>query len=409
MSRNCVIVTDSREYSSNPTILNLIHDLNKPDTQVFIISPPQVFETHNSKVEKIYFPLGSHLFSLWSFKKHLVHLFHEIFNSLSFLNIYWNFKKNFNACRNDFKKTVYILKKSLSLMIKKRLIFRPHFLVSDEAGLSLSRSFTLFSLFPKITYLSFELTFEDECHNEFDKWHRFHSSGLMRFVSQYLIQDETRRKLLVNENGYLRNCNFHLVPVSSRVVNFVRKAPKSKPSAIFSGSLTKCMGIEYIINHLDSSKNSISVELHTHRPDLIDAELKNLINKLNDTDTIIHLKPFENITDYYSYLSQFHCAFCLYYGNTEWGLWMGKNIEYIGLSSGKFSTFMMLGIPAIVRNKEPFSSLIKKYEFGVAIETPNEISSAIIYINQNFNYLSKNAKDLYTNILAPPNLSVLNN
>ena len=86
---------------------------------------------------------------------------------------------------------------------------------------------------------------------------------------------------------------------------------------------------------------------------------------------------------------------------------MGKNIEYIGLSSGKFSTYMMLGLPTIARNIEPYISLNTKYSFGALIDSPRDIDTAIVFILNNYDRLSSNSRLLYNSELTTSDLSYL--
>ncbi len=82
-------------------------------------------------------------------------------------------------------------------------------------------------------------------------------------------------------------------------------------------------------------------------------------------------------------------------------MYAGKNLEEIGLSSGKFSTYMMLGIPTITTSNTVYKELNNKYHFGETINKMNELPNALIQIGNDFETNIKACKTLFKNELEP--------
>jgi glycosyltransferase involved in cell wall biosynthesis len=55
----------------------------------------------------------------------------------------------------------------------------------------------------------------------------------------------------------------------------------------------------------------------------------------------------------------------------------GKNIKYIGLSSGKISTYLQNGLPIIVHDDTMYSQKIDKYNFGYAVKSVDDIANIL--------------------------------
>jgi len=55
----------------------------------------------------------------------------------------------------------------------------------------------------------------------------------------------------------------------------------------------------------------------------------------------------------------------------------GNNLKYLGLASGKISTFLRYGVPVIMNNVGVYSDLAEKYKFGIAIERPSCIGAIL--------------------------------
>ncbi len=55
----------------------------------------------------------------------------------------------------------------------------------------------------------------------------------------------------------------------------------------------------------------------------------------------------------------------------------GKNIQYLGLASGKISTYLRYGIPVIVNEIGLYAEEAQKHRFGLAVEDADRIGSRL--------------------------------
>jgi hypothetical protein len=54
-----------------------------------------------------------------------------------------------------------------------------------------------------------------------------------------------------------------------------------------------------------------------------------------------------------------------------------KNVQTIGLSSGKFAFYMKYGLPVVSSRQPMYAQLVKEYRFGEDIGTVSELPSAL--------------------------------
>jgi hypothetical protein len=126
--------------------------------------------------------------------------------------------------------------------------------------------------------------------------------------------------------------------------------------------------------------------------------MKKLLN--SNTQVSFHNEPFYDLRDYAAFLSRCYIGIATYFPNTV-DVFAGKNLQVIGLSSGKFSTYMMLGIPTITTSNIIYKELNKEYNFGETINTVTEIPNALNKIHLDYDQKSEGCRSLYKNVLDP--------
>lgn len=260
----------------------------------------------------------------------------------------------------------------------------------------------------KLCYLSFEIFFKEELSGYYLTL-KNKEIKYSKLIDTLLIQDEVRRDLLYNENGFtLPENKVALIPVSPEPIE-VKEAvdihkrfgiDKSMKLAVYSGSMGKWCGTDAIIEAFDKGywPDGYHLVFHTRKPLREgDAYYNDIMRLANDPDIpfTLHAHPFEAFEDLAAFLKGFDIALALYYPNYD-GPYYGKNMQEIGLSSGKFSMYMMLGIPTIVTACKTYNELIKKYKFGAVIEDVKELKGVI-----NVEYSKDSVKTLYKDVLTP--------
>ncbi|MBE6312308.1 MAG: glycosyltransferase family 4 protein [Bacteroidales bacterium] len=260
----------------------------------------------------------------------------------------------------------------------------------------------------KLCYLSFEIFFKEELSGYYLTL-KNKEIKYSKLIDSLLVQDDVRKDLLFAENGFTLSDNkVALIPVSPEPIE-VKEAvdiherfgiDKSMKLAVYSGSLGKWCGTDAIIEAFDKGYWPAEYHLvfHTRRPlNEGDAYYNDIMRLANNPEIpfTLHAHPFEAFEDLAAFLKGFDLALALYYPNFD-NPYYGKNMQEIGLSSGKFSMYMMLGLPTIVTACKTYNELIKKYKFGAVIEEVKELKDVM-----NKAYSKEVAERMYKSVLVP--------
>ncbi len=245
-------------------------------------------------------------------------------------------------------------------------------------------------------YFSFEIFFRDEVKN-LDYYRKIKEKEVYysKFIDFLLIQDEVREQLLVQENN-LNPTNFKtfLIPVSpncgliegdnrSQWRNKLNIA-ENKIVLLHSGSMEKWSGGELIIKMLESglAENQLIV-VHSKSEFDLENPIHSKLLELEQQGfpVLIHKTRFSDYDEYLSFLHLADFGLVLYEKDSSTP-YTGRNIEEMGLASGKFACFMSQEIPVVALNSRIFKELNNKYNFGFVIENLSEIK--LINLNEDF-------------------------
>jgi hypothetical protein len=261
-----------------------------------------------------------------------------------------------------------------------------------------------------LSYLSFEIFFKNELTTIYYKKLKEKEIYYSNIIDSLLVQDEKRKELLLQENKIsLSDDKIILVPVSPMKFEIREKVDihekfsisRNKKLAVYSGSTGEWCGTRAIIEAFDKGywNNNYWLVFHTRNTisekDSFYSDLMRLNNDVEIPFTL-HSKPFNGFEELASFLIGFDLALALYFPNKQ-NPYYGKNLEEIGLSSGKFSLYMMVGLLTIVTSCTIYEKLVKKYFFGNVIYSIDELSNAMhsVAINKN------ETLELYNNLLNP--------
>lgn len=260
-----------------------------------------------------------------------------------------------------------------------------------------------------LVYFSFEIFFTDENNNPvFDKF-KMMERAYSQKAQIVCIQDSRRKELLKRENNLTDNQTWHLIPVASLPLKHQLKPwdirskfniQKDKTLIIYSGTIAEWSGLGYIISALERGISAdYWIFIHSRYP--LTAQhapiAKLMALKAKGAPITLHDQYFQNEVEYFEFLAAFELGLAVYV--TEPGPYTGKNIKNIGLSSGKFSAYTMLGIPSIVQRSDGYEALKKKYDFGFLISDAQDLSD-LLSRKQKIPERSK-VKEMYQKELNP--------
>lgn len=283
----------------------------------------------------------------------------------------------------------------------------------DHVGLIIAGRINNVVKCKKLVYFSFEIYFKDEISTVWDKKLKQKELKYGRQVTDILIQDKVRMALLKKENNVLDLVKWHLIPVATTSgITYQKKTTQLKEQlsiktqyklAIHSGSVENWSGAQMFIDALKGDwPSEVWLVVHSFEEfsDQHQSHSKLIeLQKKGYPITLYH-HVFANDDQYFEFLSCFDIGFALYEGQPQNGL--GKNIEEIGLASGKFSNLMMLGIPTVVTNSTFYPELFSKYIAGEVIQKPEQLNIALRkIINSDQKKYVEAAKELYDEVLNP--------
>lgn len=262
----------------------------------------------------------------------------------------------------------------------------------------------------KVTYFSFEIFFLHEAVKgkflgKLQKTIIFKVQDLLlSLVDAFVIQDKTRYKLTKLK---LSSNKVFLCPVSPSE-NSIRKKERNVHTiykVIYSGTISKWSGIDFVFKAIQDVNWPSNVYLYLHsRFETIDSEIKKEIDFLISKGAKIHLDlaPQTSLVAYLEYLSNFDIGLSFYHPTYD-SLYNGKNIEFIGLSSGKSNSYLSQGIPFVSTKNNEYKKLNNLNEFCYFIncESSKEVAAGLHYLIDNYENCTRNASKVYSEYLVP--------
>ncbi len=257
-------------------------------------------------------------------------------------------------------------------------------------------------------YLSFEILSKDECHKDpFLRTLKVRERDCCRKVSFVVVQDETRLALLKMENSFEDTCTYFMIPVAPSRIDIPQKkkpqalTPTFKPTVVYSGSIGTWCGTDRLLDLVERDSEMCTMVIHSRFKLSDEDPFATRMRRMEARGLNIqfHNEPFSNQRDYFEFLSRHDIALALYFPDKTTGGYLGRNIEEIGLASGKFSTYMMLGIPTITTRNTLFVRLKERYDFGEVVSDVSDIAAAAGRIVGNYEKKRLDALRLYDEML----------
>ena len=182
-------------------------------------------------------------------------------------------------------------------------------------------------------HLSYEIFFESETSARFKEIEK----SSYQQVELLIIQDKVRAKIFEKENKI--TLPIFLLPVAGGPFNFHNANQKKLSKNILAlGSLAKWTMIPDLVDYVIDNKISFKVILHGRYGGLS----KQLEEKIRGNNYLkISSKHFIDEQEFYQFVSQAYAGFAMY-RSIKGHKYLGKNVEDLGLSSGKnFNFFIM--------------------------------------------------------------------
>lgn len=285
----------------------------------------------------------------------------------------------------------------------------------DYYGFIVASRFKRFLPHSSLGYFSFELLFADEITEK--KYLAFKKKEIrqVKKMDYLIIQDDTRLGLFLKENNLQKANHFKTfkIPVAPKRIDMSKveginlheklNIPKEKKILVYSGSVGDWAGADQLLELLENNWNDkFWLIIHSRLPLTPENEYSIRINKLIEKGypVTLHANPFDNYLEYAAFLKNADAAIVLY-KSKEGSMYFGKNIKEIGLASGKFSMYLMLGIPVLTSSQTTYKELLKNYNFGGVIEENQAFPKLLEICYNQKEVLKKNTAELYDKLLDP--------
>jgi len=266
----------------------------------------------------------------------------------------------------------------LSVSFEHCLLYKKYDLIIgvDRHGLIEASVLNKFSETPYV-FISFEIMFERETSARYKSLERTASKG----VSLWIVQDEVRAQQLQVEN-FLQSSNKFLLPLASAGVGSLKDErlrdrlgiPDEKKVAIVIGSVYGWSMISQIIKSVvDWPEEWVLIihERYGRTSELLAVEVAAVENLINCKIFISDVAT-ETVDDMGSILAGVSVGLAFYEADFK-GPYTGKNLVYLGLSSGKINTYLRYGVPVIINEIGLYAEETRLYRFGCVVELPEQI------------------------------------
>jgi hypothetical protein len=250
-------------------------------------------------------------------------------------------------------------------------------------------------------FFSFEIMFESETSANFKALER----TAARLARQWFVQDELRAKHLQRENS-LKPADRFILPLASLGGGVASKerlrdklgVPFEKNVAIIMGSLSGWTMTREIISSVAYWPDDWVLVVHERYGRTTDALAKLGVDLASIPESKVYISSHATmmVDDIGEILAGVSAGLSYYQTDCN-SIYTGKNLEYLGLSSGKISTFLRYGVPVIMNEIGLYSDLARKYGFGLVTQDVANIGGSLpLLMNKSW---TENARTFFNKYL----------
>ena len=252
-----------------------------------------------------------------------------------------------------------------------------------------------------LVYVSFELFFRDEIYDSKDIAEKAKECLASQASELIIIQDELRARLIASEND-LSLQKFEYLPVSPGGLPAIQKSDycrkrfnisERQTIVLHSGSFRSWTYAEELVENVISWPDDYVLFIHTrYRPKNTDKYIR-MVQDTGLSKIVLSTEPLAP-NEYEQLVASADIGLVIYKSISHLR-YTQRNIQNIGLSSGKFSFYMKYGIPAISIGQKYYEKLLRDYNFGENIRDFSEMPEALDRVYRNITQHQAEARRLF--------------
>jgi glycosyltransferase involved in cell wall biosynthesis len=232
-------------------------------------------------------------------------------------------------------------------------------------------------------YYSLELLLSYELNTSADRQLKARERELSQAAAFVIVQDEERGRLLAEDNA-LDWSRVVLVPNAptgparrrpERYWHARFELPESARVVVHSGSLGDWTGIDAIVDSVAAWPADWVLVIHTRFDGESSAYVQALCARADPRRVYFSLKPVPRQA--YDPLIDGADVGLAFYVPQEGSAFTQRNVQAIGLSSGKLAYYLRAGLPVIVNRASSIADVVDRERLGVAVEDADGIGAAL--------------------------------
>jgi hypothetical protein len=268
----------------------------------------------------------------------------------------------------------------------------------DPDGLALAQSIARGA---PLAYYSLELLLSYELSTDSDRQLKAEECALARQAAFVVVQDEARGKLLADDNGIPFE---RLVMVPNAPCGPARRQPGrywherfNLPSdarvVVHAGSLGDWTGIDTIVDSTRDWPWPWVLVIHTRYDAESSAYVNALRTRCDPRRVFFSLKPVAR-QQYDSLIDGADVGLAFYVPNDD-SAFTQRNVQTLGLSSGKLAYYLRAGLPVIVNRASSIAEVVDSARVGISVDDAEGIVPALREVSADYARLSASALSFF--------------
>jgi len=313
----------------------------------------------------------------------------------------------YTICRGAYEVLVKPLVEAVAVLMGSLRVWQEHrkhpyscIIGIDPQGLLQAHHLARLIRVP-VAYYSLELLLSSEVKNSNQKRIKRQEVVLSRKAPFVVIQDEERARLLAADNGIAPE-RFVFVPNAplgkarhSPSHYWHRKLglPPDRRIVLHAGSLGKWTGIQEIVASVPSWPDDWVLVIHTRCDFQSSKDLSRIRDIAVPNRVFLSLKGVPR--QEYDVLVDGADIVVAFYVVVPGSTYTQRNIQAVGLSSGKIACALRAGLPVITNEATSIGELVERERCGVAVTSASGIGQAITEISRDYEGYSNRASRVF--------------